>query len=409
MERGDETRTSIRLVGADFLAASRCERRYNCSLACIHSALSGAPGAILLERGELLIMRTSANPVGRWVLLGALIITALMIFYYAVSHNGQVAFGISLVALTTAAFVYLFYSRMNTVQRTGWMSMLFLILVAIMLPFFYLAQNQVTNSRTLSQYDSQLRYAAGLFTTYCSQCHGLLGQGLGGPQLNNDLQYQGKQNANPGLLQLSSTDINRVITAGVPDPTNLKLYSMPQWGQDYGGPLNADDVNALTALVISGSAALRQSQGTPDQTNGFNFVPNYLTTATLQQMYASQVNTLEHPTGPVIDLTALKAVTIDILSDPNTLYGFIYTDSQGNRYTSIKVKVGTKITWMNQTPGVTHSVTSGTAASGDAHVWPSDDSLGPNQTFSVTITQTGNISYYCKYHAGMVGLLVVVP
>jgi mono/diheme cytochrome c family protein len=351
-------------------------------------------------------MGTSANPVGRWALLAALVITALMIVYYALGGDGQIAFGMAVISLITAGFIYLFYARMNTVQRTGTMALIFMILVAIMLPFFFLATAKVAADRTKAQYDNQLSYAAGLFTTYCQQCHGLLGQGLAGPQLNNRLSY--KPNGNPALSQLTAIDINRIITAGVPDPTDLKNYMMPQWGQAYGGPLNTDDVSALTALVVSADSTLQTKEGVPDTTNGFDFVPNYLTTPALQQMYQQQLFALQHPTGPEIDLTSMSAVTITVINVPSTVYGFIYTDKTGNQYTSIKIKAGTKITWVNQT-SVTHSVTSGTSATGDAHVWTSDDTLGPGQTFSVTVTQTGKINYYCKYHSGMVGLLDVVP
>jgi mono/diheme cytochrome c family protein len=355
-------------------------------------------------------MGTSANPVGRWVLLGALVITALMIAYYAVSGNGQVAFGISIVSLASASFIYLFYARMNTVQRTGWMSMIFLILVAVMLPFFYLAQNQVAQARTLAQYDNQLRYAAGLYTTYCSQCHGLFGQGLQGPQLNNDLTYHPNGNPVLGQAQIAATEVNQIITAGIlnagQDPT-LKQYLMPQWGQAYGGPLNADDVNALTALVVSGNAAMRQKEGAPDQTNGFNFIPNYLTTSALQTAYQQQLNDLEHPQSASIDLTSKTAVTIDAITTPTGAFQFYYVDTDGKQYSTITIKAGTTVTWVNQSSAI-HSVTSG-AYPTDANLFPSDAQLTPTAPYIYTFTKAGKYPFFCLYHSNMFGEVDVVP
>lgn len=356
-------------------------------------------------------MGTSANPVGRWVLLGALIITALMIAYYAVSKNGQVAFGISIVALATAAFVYLFYARMNTVQRTGWMSMLFLILVAVMLPFFYLAQNQVANTRTHAQYDNQLRYAAGLFTTYCATCHGLLGQGIAGPQLNNALQYQ--PNGNPGIAQLQPSNINAIITAGIlnSSDTSLKNYYMPAWSQSYGGPLNDDDINALTALVVSGTPALQTKVGVPDNTNGFDFVPNYLTTPALQSAYQSQLQALKNPTGPTADLTSEKAVTVPIINTPTnpaSAYGFIYTDKQGKTYTSIQIKVGTTVTWTNNS-SVLHTIVQGTPSAPETSpIFGAPNGVNVGVSYSYTFTKAGTYPYYCSVHPSMLAQIIVV-
>jgi len=279
--------------------------------------------------------------------------------------------------------------------------LLFLVVVAFMLPFFFLAQAKVNGDRSLAQYNEQLKYSAGLFTTYCATCHGLFGQGLAAPQLNNALSYH--PNGNPPLQNLTASDINRIITAGIvnsADPT-LKQYLMPQWGQDYGGPLNADDINALSALVVSGNPTLQQKQGTPDNLNGFDFVPNFLTTSALQTAYQAQLNDLEHPNTGSIDLTAQSAVTIDVIDTSTGGFQFFYVDKAGKQYSNIKIKAGTTVTWDNKS-GAIHSVTSGTYPT-DANLFPTDDTLAQTKTYVYTFTKAGKYPYFCKYHSNMYG------
>lgn len=359
-------------------------------------------------------MGTSANPIGRVAIFVALGITALMIVYYAAfGGDGRVAFGISMIVAITAAFVYLIYARMNVVQRTGTMSLLFMVLVAIMLPFFFLAQTKVNSDRTVSQYNQQLHYAAGLYTTYCSACHGLLGQGLGAPQLNNGLQQ--RQGGNPTLDQFTATDINRIITAGIVDASKPTVYLMPQWGQDYGGPLNADDVNALTALVMSSDTTLRKKAAPPLSINGFDFVPLYLATdpklPNSRQNYQNQLAALNAPQGQPADFTNVKTLTIPILDTPTSpvsLYGFLVTDPKTQQPNNlVQVKVGTTITWDNKSSAL-HSVTSGNPTTGDANVWPSAD-VAIGKQFTLTFNKAGTFFYYCKYHPTMIGEIVVVP
>jgi mono/diheme cytochrome c family protein len=353
-------------------------------------------------------MRTSANPVGCWAIVGALIITVLMLVYFATGGDGRTAFGMAITAWAVAAFLFLFYQRLNTVQRTGYMALIFLVVVAFMLPFFFLAQAKVTGDRSLAQYDNQLKYGASLYTTYCATCHGLLGQGIGAVALNNDLKYA--PNTNPSLTQLTSTDINRIITAGVPDPAHLKQYLMPQWGQDYGGPLNADDINALTALVVSGSSVLRHKEGVPDNTNGFDFVPNYLTTPALQQSYQQQLAALKNPTGPTLDLTSMSTVIIPVIdtpTNPSSAYGFIYTDKDGKTYTSLKIKAGTTVIWDNKSSAI-HSVSPGSPGNDQPSLFPADTQLVQGGTYKYTFTKPGTYPYYCIYHTSMVAQLIVV-
>ena len=364
-------------------------------------------------------MGTSANPIGRAAIFGALIISVLMGFYYFLANgDGQIAFGLIVIVWSIAGFMYLIFARMNTVQRTGYMSLLFMILVAIMLPFLFLSQATLANSRDAQQYTKTLHYAAGLYTTYCSACHGLLGQGIGAPQLNNSLQQ--KLPGNPVLDTFTPTDINRFITAGIVDSAAPKTYLMPQWGQDYGGPLNVDDVNALTLLITSGSPSLLKKNPAPSNitTNGFDFVPSFLINSTITpspansfQLYNEELAALNAPQGVPADFTAVKTLTIPILDTPTSatsLYGFLVTDPKTQQPNNlVEVKIGTVITWDNKSSAL-HSVTSGAPGTGDANTWPTFD-VAVGKQGTLTFNKAGTFYYYCKYHTSMIGEIVVVP
>ncbi len=350
-------------------------------------------------------MDTSANPVGRWSIIVALAITILMVVYFAgFNGDGKVAFGMAIISWTVAAFIYLLYARINSVQRAGFMSLVFVLFIAFLLPLYFLAQPHLNAETATQQYQSKLQYAAGKFATYCSQCHGLLGQGINGPALN------AKYGAGKALEALTSTDLTRIITAGIPDPTNPAQYLMPDWGQDYGGPLNGDDINDLVMLIQSSDSVLQAKNGVPTSTNGFDLV---LSTLTPDQvvLYNQQLANIAKPPGTATDLTALTAVTVPIINTPqasNALWNFDYTDqATGAISRVIKVKVGTKITWVNNS-SVAHSIHSGSPISGDTNVFL-DPIINPGATFEWTATAAGDYQYYCSFHPAMTAEIIVVP
>ncbi len=361
-------------------------------------------------------MATTANPIGRWSLLVAAIITVLMIIYWlALGGSGAVAFGMAAVVWAVSAFIYLIYSPMNTVQRTGFMSLIFLAFTAVLLPIFLLENPIFNNNQKIMQYDARLRYASSKYVTYCYQCHGLLGQGINGPQLNNGLAetagLKGSVPVNKNLDLLTQADLQRIITAGIVDPTDGKFttYLMPQWGQDYGGPFNTDDVNAMVALIMSSDPTLRAAANAPTDTNGFDYNFSNLTNPSQIAQFNQQKGALSAPKGAAIDLTSQAAVTVPIVktpTDPTVQWNFIYTDTAtGKSSPVIKIKVGTKVTWVNQS-GVAHSIHSGTPGS-DTGVF-TDPIINDGATFDFTFTKPGTYDYYCSFHPAMQAQIIVV-
>ena len=355
-------------------------------------------------------MRSSSNNIGGYALLVAAILSVGMFLYFQLGHgDGQVAFGIAAVGWATAAFIFLVYSRMNTVQRTGTMSLIFVIVVALMLPFFFLAQAKVSADRTNGQYEKQLQYGAGLYATYCSSCHGLLGQGLAAPQLNNGLK--GHENGNPILPNWTAQDVQRIIAGGIVDNSKPNTYVMPQWSQAYGGSLNDDDINALTALIMSSSPQTQSKVSAPTSTNGFGYVFALLT-ADQQKNYNIQLAALNAPKDQPIDLTAMKNVTmpiVDTTGDPTSAYKYLYTDPTTKlTSTVIQIKVGTTVTWDNMS-SVAHTISPGAPNADQPTLFKEDPLIAAGSTYSVTFTTAGTVPYYCKIHPSMIAQIVVVP
>ncbi len=355
----------------------------------------------------------SRNNIGVIALGVALVLSVLMFVYFQFAGgDGQIAFGISAVGWSTAAFIFLVYSRMNTVQRTGTMALIFVLVVAFLLPFFFLAQAKVSADRTTAQYTNQLKYAAGLYATYCASCHGLLGQGIGGQQLNNGIP---NHETNAVILNWTPQDVQRIIAAGIVNNAIPNTYLMPQWSQAYGGSLNDDDINALTALIMSSNEKTRSKAGAPTSVNGFDYVFGVLT-ADQQKTYNLQKAALNGPKDPPIDLTALKTVTIPIIdtpTDPVAAYKFLYSDPQSNDptikagSTVIKVKVGTTVTWNNISSAI-HSVSPG-APSADTTDFKGATAVAAGGTYSTTFDKAGTFPYYCIYHPAMRAQIIVVP
>ena len=65
---------------------------------------------------------------------------------------------------------------------------------------------------------------------------------------------------------------------------------------------------------------------------------------------------------------------------------------------TLKVKVGQQVTWTNQQPGVTHTVT----ADGGTF----DHPMPSGATFSFTFARAGTFAYHCKIHPSMHGTIV---
>ena len=144
----------------------------------------------------------------------------------------QAAIGIVVALIVVGALLYVFYSRTNSVEKTGYGALIMLAVVSLMIPVFWIMESNGQAIAKTAAYDTNVSRGAALFAQYCFQCHGINGQGLIGPKLNG----------NPAVNALTDADILRIISGGIYDPANPAdppLLCLT-WSEQYGGPLTQD-------------------------------------------------------------------------------------------------------------------------------------------------------------------------
>jgi plastocyanin len=111
--------------------------------------------------------------------------------------------------------------------------------------------------------------------------------------------------------------------------------------------------------------------------------------------------------GAPVDMTGSQHVTIKIIDTSANPDGSWYDQP------SIKVSVGTSVTWINVSAAL-HTVTSGDPGAPDGRFDSGMENLlqpgnqGAASAFSFTFTKPGSYSYFCLLHPAMIGLVQVV-
>ncbi len=361
-------------------------------------------------------MEMSQRSAGLWA--GA-IVTAAVVVMVALAVMEVITWGVAVgliaAVLFTLALLYIFFGRLNSVQKTGYASLVGVVLIALFIPLFWLSQNSSRAQFQEDTYQQTLRRGAALFGTYCLTCHGGTGQGGRGPTLN--AAY-----GNTPVTELSDEDLTRIISAGVPadlDPSKLgsQGLQMPAWSELYGGPLTADDISYLVALIRSSDPEYLKNNHISDLTNGFTYVYGELTTqAQIDTFNKNCIEPSQNHTkcsktsdyGPVVDMTNTKQVNMEIQDVPPTTNpsGF------GYQYTNIRIKAGTTVTWTNFSIAP-HTVTGQGSPDADFNTGSGTMAQGSPQTaggvYSFTFDTPGTYQYYCTFHPQMVGQITVVP
>jgi len=331
----------------------------------------------------------------------------------------QAAVGIIVLLVTVGALLYIFYSRTNAVEKTGYGALIMLSIISLMIPGFWIVESNNEASAQLLQHNLAVQRGAALFSQYCYQCHGLNGQGLAGPKLNGSTTVNG----------LSDADIIRIISAGVPkalDPGTLAQLQMPAWLDQYGGPLTQTQIQYLFALIRSSDPAYLAKNGFPTGpgTNGFDQVPGELKssnpTAYQAAIATATVFAGTGQFGTAVDMTNKQSITIDIIQPPA---GASCTPACF-AIPNVKVKVGTTITWVNKST-TPHTVTAikgenPAAPNPASQIFDSGGFATPlaagTGTFTYKVTMAAYnfnkdhaVVYYCEIHPGMVAELTIVP
>jgi plastocyanin/mono/diheme cytochrome c family protein len=326
----------------------------------------------------------------------------------------QAAIGIIVALIAVGALLYVFYSRTNAIEKTGYGALIMLAVVSLMIPVFWITESNAQAVAKVQQHTTDVSRGAALFAQYCFQCHGINGQGLIGPKLNG----------NPTVNKLTDDDIIRIISGGIANTADPSQFLMPAWSEQFAGPLTQIDIQYLFALIRSADPEYLTKNGFPTGpgSNGFDLVPGLLQasnptayqTAVAQATAAAGVGQFGQP----VDATNSKAVIINIELSPSgaTCNPACYAP------TNVKVKVGTTITWVNKstTPHtVTAMVGENPASQTPApQIFDSGVSklLLPGQHFTYTVTPAAYnfnkdhaVLYYCQIHPSMVAELTIVP
>ncbi len=340
---------------------------------------------------------------------------------------GYVALGIIAALVATGGLLYMFYARSNAVEKTGSGALIMLAIVSIMIPIFWIVEGNNQASATIEQHTLAVQRGMGLYAQYCiDKCYTIVNNKVVNPTYNGYTLAE--------LNAMSDFDLQRVINGGiynpaVPQPTdkNAIVYS-----QDFNGPLAANDVQYLFQFLRSADPKYLQTNGFPSgaSANAFNQLPNFLQNGGTDEAGQPLVgNTAAYATavalgktgqfGAPTDMTKMKAITIDIM---NTVPNQVCNPSCYDPI-NIKVKVGTKITWVNKSP-LGHTIT---ALYGDgsstAKLAPQifDSSkggstlVGTGESFTYTVTAAAftfntnhTVVYFCKVHPTMLAELTIV-
>lgn len=318
--------------------------------------------------------------------------------------EGKIGLGLAAVTLVASALIYIFYSRGNNVEKSGYGALLFVIAIAFIIPLLLINQTSSQAAETSSRYDLTLHRGAALFGQYCASCHGYQAQGQSGPKLNN----------NDAVNKLSNDDLHRIISGGVPNPEDLTKYSMPPWLDTFGGPLTESDIDYLVQLIRSSDKDYRDTNQLGN-VNGFNYVLGSLANATQIAQYNEQLKGGSKPNANTFaDLTAQKTVSIDAqnVTSGAAPWGWVVTGVQagdGTPTANVKIKAGTTLVFGNKS-SAPHNVFSGPPGKPDGK-FKSEGilSAASADTYKITLTTPGDYPYYCGIHPAMVGYITVVP
>lgn len=322
---------------------------------------------------------------------------------------GQAVIGLIVLVIVIAALLYIFYSRTNAVEKTGYGALIMLAIVSLMIPIFWIIESNTEASYAAGQQISNVQRGAALYAQYCYQCHGTKGQGRAGPKLDN----------NPDVNKLTDTDLLRIISGGIYDSNNITTAIMPAWSQDYGGPLTNTDIQNLFLLIRSSDPAYISKQGFSGQAaeNGFTQVPGLIQAANPQTYETAVAQETQGQFGVPVDMTSKKAVTIDIILPPA---GAVCAPACF-QYPNLKVKVGTVITWVNKS-NTPHTVTAIVGSNIATHtpapqIFDSGISklIDPGASFTYTVTAAAytfnpdhTVVYFCQIHPVMTAELTIV-
>ena len=329
---------------------------------------------------------------------------------------GQAAVGIIVLLVVTGGLLYLFYSRTNAVEKAGYGALAMLSLVSIMIPVFWIREAGFETDQMNTQQVTAVTNGMQLYAQYCVfQCYAIVNNKL------TNVKYNGYPIST--LNALSDFQLQRIISAGVwnPQATAPSNPNQIPMSQDYGGALDANQLNYMFQFIRSADPAYLKKQGfdTTVVKNGFDGLVDYLQNSN-PTAYQAAVNLGKTGQfGSPTDDTKKKVLTLNITQP---ISGASCTPSCFNPL-NVKVKVGTTITWINTTDQP-HTVTAIVGNDPTASPKPAptifDSGNDPSKylktggKFTYTIKASDykvnpdhTIYYFCRIHPTMLAELII--
>ena len=323
---------------------------------------------------------------------------------------GQVALGIVIILVVAGSLLYIFYSRTNAVQKNGYGALAMLGIVTLMIPVFWIIEGNYQAQASSALQIQSITRGDALYATSCTnQCYAIDKN----TQKVTVAKYNGYDFTE--LNQMTDNELRRIISAGIYKGTEPSAIVN---ADEYGGQLQSMDINDLMNFIRSSDPSYLKKQGYTGAaaTPSLNGFADYLQT-NYPNYYAAAVSLNDQGQfGVATDFTNQKTVQLGIVQPPS---GATCTPACF-QYMNMKVKVGTTITWTNQTSqGHTVTAITGTNTSSPtaaSQIFDSGSNLiQSGQTFTYTVTDAAynfnpdhTVLYYCAVHPDMLGKLTIV-
>jgi plastocyanin len=328
---------------------------------------------------------------------------------------GQGIVGIIVLLIVVGGLVYMFYTRTNAVQKNGYASVIMLAFVSVIIPVLWVTENSQQVAAANTQQALALQRGMVVYVQVCTdKCYAI--------DKNNKLlnaKYLGYTISD--LNKKSDDDLKRTISAGIYNPAvaaPANLNTIPR-STDFNGQLLPDQVTYLFALIRSTDPTYAKKQGFTGAAaaNGFDQLSAYLQASAPNQYTQAQSLATAGQFGTPIDMTSKNAITINMVQPPPGSSCMPACFDPIN----VKVKVGTKITWVNKSPdGHTVSAIVGTDTAAHKVAPQIFDSglnklIQSNASYSYTVTAAAynfnadhTVIYYCQVHPMMLAELTIV-
>jgi plastocyanin len=328
---------------------------------------------------------------------------------------GLAAVGIVVLLVVASGLLYLFYSRTNAVEKTGYGALAMLALVSIMIPIFWIRETGFQASQKDAQQVTAIERGMALYAQYCTlNCYAIKSGKLA------NVKYNGY--TIDALNQMGDDELKRVIAAGIynpaaPAPSNPN--QIPK-SDKFGGALGPNELGYMFEFIRSANPEYLKKQGFGSSVkNGFDGLVDYLQNSNPTAYQQAVKLGTSGQFGTPTDATGKKEVTLEMIQPPA---GAVCTPSCYSPI-NVKVKVGTKITWINKTDQP-HTVTSIAGNDPSASPKPAPqifDSgndpakyLKTGDTFTYTVTAAAysfnpdhTVYYYCRIHPAMLAQLII--